>query len=242
MQIYIARDGVEIGEYSPARVEELARAGELLPNDHYWQEGMPDWLLLKNLLAPEIWEPLPSSAALPFYRHRFARPIGLVAGALLVILLLALLARHRSHSSNGQNIAPSDRPLNPPATETEVRDHAAADLRLRIDRLPARAEPPLNTYYYDVRVDMQKSLANRTPWMAIVRGSENVVDPATEQTIRRTQFTLTVDYHAGVWTYRRYAAVVSDLATLATTQIEDDEDAPTPPSIVGVLGLQRARR
>ncbi len=89
---------------------------------------------------------------------------------------------------------------------------------------------------------MQKSLASKTPWMAVIRGDENVIDPATEKTIRRTQFTLTADYHAGAWTYRRYQAFVSDLATFATTEIEDDEDAPTPPSIVGMLGLKRERR
>ena len=78
--------------------------------------------------------------------------------------------------------------------------------------------------------------------MAVIRGSENVIDPAANQTIRRTQFTITADYHVGEWTYRRYQAVVSDLVTLATSQIEDDEDTPTPPSIVGMLGLKRDRR
>ena len=72
MQIYIARDGVEIGEYSRERVDELARAGELLPNDYYWQEGMPDWLLLKDLLASELWAPIPAPAPRPLYKHRLA--------------------------------------------------------------------------------------------------------------------------------------------------------------------------
>ncbi len=111
MQIYIARDGVEIGEYSRTRVEELARDGDLLPNDYYWQDGMADWLLLKDLLAAEIWEPIPPPAPLPFYKHRVAWPIAL--GAALVLALLLTLIATKSGLSLRRKLRPFPRPTRP---------------------------------------------------------------------------------------------------------------------------------
>ena len=239
MQIYLARDGAEIGEYPREQIDNLARAGTLQPNDYYWHEGMPDWLLLSELLGPDGWKPLPS---VPFYQHRLVVPVAtgaafLVAGAIAISLLDSGSSESRPKATlpNAASSAPT------PASATEVRDQAAADLERRIHRLPARATPPLNLFYYDVAVDMRKSLANSTPWTATVRGGENIIDPATQQTTRRTQFTLTADYLDGEWTYRHYHATITDLSNSSTTEIVDDEDTPTPPSLVGMLGLKMKR-
>src|SRR3954464_3359055 len=59
VDVYIARDGVELGAFPRKDLNDLARAGELQPTDHYWYEGMPDWLLLGDFLGRGAWEPLP---------------------------------------------------------------------------------------------------------------------------------------------------------------------------------------
>lgn len=238
MQIYIARDGAEIGEYPREKVAELARAGQLLPNDYYWHEGMVDWLFLSDLLGPDGWKPLPPT---PFYQHRFAIPAAICAAFLIAGLIGIFLIN--SGKPEGVTKVASLRPASPVTpsqqSDAEVRDKAAADLDQKIERLPGSATPPWNTSFYDITINMQKSLAHHTPWTAIVRGSENIVDPTTEQTTKRTQFTLITDYHEGAWTFRHYRATATDLTNSAITEIEDDENAPTPPSIVGMLGLKR---
>ena len=159
MQIYIAREGVEIGEWPREQVNELARAGELQPSDHYWHEGMVDWLTLGELLGPEDWKPLPP---VPFYRHRLAVPVaiggGLVLAAIIAISLINSGSRESGKTSLG---SPSDVP--PAGSALGLRDKAAADLRQRIEQLPARAAPPVNAFYYDVTVNMRKSFATALP-------------------------------------------------------------------------------
>ncbi len=260
MQIFLARDGVEIGECPRPHLTKLARTGELLPSDHYWHEGMGDWSTLSELLAPEEWEPLPprapkppavvalatpvapisSGEVTPWYRHRLAGPatIAMVLLGAALIAIIAINAGSSGGAARRNSLNPNARTV-PTLSATEIRDQAAADLRQKIERLPARAEPPLNTFYYDVRVNMQKSLDRATPWSATIQGGENLIDPATQQTIRRTQFTLVTDYHNNVWVFRRYRATVTDLASSAITEIADDEQAPAPPSLVGMLGLKR---
>ena len=48
MRFYVARAGAEIGEYESAEFEEKIRAGEILPTDHFWAEGMAGWLLISQ--------------------------------------------------------------------------------------------------------------------------------------------------------------------------------------------------
>ena len=55
MNVKVARDGVEIGECRRQELDQLARAGQVLPTDHYWLEGMEEWKLLSDLLASKTW-------------------------------------------------------------------------------------------------------------------------------------------------------------------------------------------
>ena len=119
-----------------------------------------------------------------------------------------------------------------------IRDKATAELKEKIARLPSKAAPPQQNFFYDVNVNMQRSLSERAPWWAIIRGGENVVNPETQQTIVRTDFILTVEYRDGEWTFKHYRATASDLVKEETKEIEEDEKTPMPPSIVGVLGLK----
>lgn len=255
MTIFIARDGEVIGEYPRAALEELARNGALESTDHYWQEGMEDWLPLPDLLGPNAWQsgtlpadgmpaidsPEPDESAPPFPIRRVAT----IAAACACFVLAGGLLIYFTNASGNSESAPSHTVAAPPldaATEAEIRDKAAADLRHRIEQLPGRAVTPLNTFYYDVSVNMRKMLSQRTPWSATIRGGENVIDPATEQTIRRTEFTLTADYEDGQWTYKNYQASSANLVDFGITEVLEDEDSPTPPSLAGMLGLKTKKR
>lgn len=126
----------------------------------------------------------------------------------------------------------------PTPSADEVRDKAAAELKDKIARLPSKAEPPEENFYYDVTVNMQRSLSEHVPWWATIRGGENVVEPETQKTLLRTDFILTVEYRDGEWTFKHYRASASDMVKEETREIEEDEKTPMPPSIVGVMGLK----
>ena len=271
MNVFIARDGAEIGEYPRAQLEDAARVGRLRPSDYYWYEGMETWLLLGDLLSEEAWKPkklnpkpkfrkdaeevvtapIPTTARVRLFFETF--PDQLVAmrtqfmwlgGILLVFFLTGLVAVVLINTSR------ANRPVVPPtldfakaAESTPVdpvvsRDQAAADLRQRIERLPDKPTPPRYTFYYDISVNMRRSFADGTTWIAIVRGGENVVDPQTQTTNMHTDFVLNAEYRDGEWLFQHYRASVSDMVKQITTEIDDDQKAPAPPSIVGELGLK----
>jgi hypothetical protein len=119
-----------------------------------------------------------------------------------------------------------------------IRDKATAELKEKIARLPSKASPPQQNFFYDINVNMQKSLSEHVPWWAVIRGGENVINPETQQTILRTDFILTVEYRDGEWTFKHYRASASDMVKEETKEIEEDEKTPMPPSIVGMLGLK----
>jgi hypothetical protein len=238
VQIFIARDGVEIGEWPREQINELARTGEFQPSDHYWHEGMVDWLTLGELLGPDDWKPLP---LVPFYRRRLAIPVAIGGGLLLAAIIAISLINFGSRESVKTSLGSSSA-VPPAGSALELRDKAAAELRQRIEQLPARAAPPVNAFYYDVTVNMRKSFATGTPWTAIMRGYENTIDPASQKTTKRTQFTLTADYHNGEWVYRHYRATSTDLSNSSIIEVEEDENAPTPPSLAAMLGLKMKRR
>ncbi len=259
MTVFIARDGAIIGEYPREDLEAMAQRGELETEDHFWQEGMEDWLPLPDLLGADAWEPMlaPTLGAKPPLEPQpptpspvpaAAKPWRLVLGIAAVLLTLGLAALLLIRSDRrGANVVPvwppleSSSPTNTPTSEAslELRDKAAADLRHRIERLPGNAAPPLNTFYYDVRVEMRKTVMPETPWSARMRGFENVIDPATQSTLSRTDFTLTADYHDGEWTFNHYRASVLNVINGAVISVEESADSPTPPSLVGILGLKR---
>ena len=68
--IHLARDGVQLGTFTPHQVAEMLATGQLLATDLAWQQGQPSWLPLAELpnLAPAALSDtaaLPSTAAVP---------------------------------------------------------------------------------------------------------------------------------------------------------------------------------
>ena len=51
-KITVARNGEEIGSYTKVEIEHLAGSSFLLPDDHYWMDGMADWRPLSELVPP----------------------------------------------------------------------------------------------------------------------------------------------------------------------------------------------
>jgi hypothetical protein len=49
--IHVARDGANIGSFSREEVREGLRTGRFLPTDMAWEEGMPDWRPLSQVMA-----------------------------------------------------------------------------------------------------------------------------------------------------------------------------------------------
>lgn len=49
--IHLARDGAKIGEFSRDEVREGLRTGKFLPTDMAWEEGMPDWSPLSQVVT-----------------------------------------------------------------------------------------------------------------------------------------------------------------------------------------------
>jgi hypothetical protein len=74
--IHLARDGANIGSFSKEEVQEGLRTGRFLPTDMAWEEGMPDWRPLAQVIAdkpsaeipapePAGISPLPISSSVP---------------------------------------------------------------------------------------------------------------------------------------------------------------------------------
>jgi hypothetical protein len=65
--IHVARDGANIGTFSTEEVREGLRTGKFLPTDMAWQEGMPDWRPLSQVVPdkPAAATPVSETSALP---------------------------------------------------------------------------------------------------------------------------------------------------------------------------------
>jgi len=246
VEVFIARDGISIGEYPHQNLERLAQAGELQPTDDYWHNGMTEWQPLSKLLGPHAWDPEPpAKAPLPkvpvaVVAKRFLQAAGIAAIFVLTGGLLIYLD-HSSDDAAQTSAGPIKGAISAPAelpTDSEVRDKAAEDLRQKIEKLPARPVSPLHTFYYDVAVQMKKTLFTRAPWTATIQGGENMVEPGTENTIQRTQFILLAEYEDGEWTYKGYQASSTNMADFTVTEVLEPADTATPPSLVFLLGLK----
>jgi hypothetical protein len=295
VNVYIARDGAEIGECQLADLAELVREGQLQSTDLYWHEGMETWLPVADAVtqaATKTESPPDSPAPIAVERPRPPETLAttqrismedeplnvapaesipaellekpepfrggerrnawsglqvpnllrsrLIAGAVALVLVVgayAFISARRQRAARPATIFTRTTPKPLPSAD-DVREAAAADLRERIKRLPGKPEPPLHTFYYNVSVNMRKMLTARAPWIAIIRGGENTIDPATESTTLHTDFVLTVEYRDGAWTFQQYRASTSDMLKQQTTEVVMDATAPTPPSIVGMLGLK----
>ena len=51
--IHVARDGANIGTFSTEEIREGLRTGKFLPTDMAWQEGMPDWRPLSQVVPEQ---------------------------------------------------------------------------------------------------------------------------------------------------------------------------------------------
>ncbi|MDQ2919958.1 MAG: DUF4339 domain-containing protein, partial [Verrucomicrobiota bacterium] len=267
MKVSIARDGAELGDFPRQELERLARTGRLRPTDLYWREGMESWLKLEDLLGSDTWKSRPIAPPPPrFAPVRNSETVAAVAPvmkteplipgpplsgrfyliAAVCVLLAALIAGGiyfiKARNTAGAATALFARNSTPAAIENSdpkaIQDKAVADLRQIVSRLPTKPAPPLYAFYYDISVNMKKSLSVRTPWTAILHGGENVVDPATEQTTMHTDFALTLDYRDNEWIFRRYDASESDMVKSVTTEIKEDEDTVAPPIIIAMMGIK----
>ena len=96
----------------------------------------------------------------------------------------------------------------------------------------------MNIFYYDVSLDTRIAPAAEARLEALIHGSENTVDPQTQETIRRTEFQLTADYRNGDWGFVHYKGMSRDLVTQDETQEEHDPQTIAPPILVTLLGLK----
>jgi hypothetical protein len=263
VNVFIARDGVEIAEIPRDWIPDLVRSGEVLPTDHYWHEGMATWGVVGDDLAVPL--PIARPAAEPQAepagepeayaetdsvddpvaenqrRPKDWRRIGVISLAALVLIagLATWLIRPDWPGATNPGAASFSGPApSPPLTYAQVRDRAAAELQQMLDRLPKQAVPPSTTFYYDVSASMNRALSPRRPWTAVIAGSENTINLDTQQTVSRTAFTLNAEYVDGAWTYTSYRAAITDTQSSITTEIEHDAQAPAPPSVVVILRLK----
>jgi hypothetical protein len=54
MEIYILRDGKEIGPFSEETTQTMLKEGSIVINDLAWQPGMPQWITLHSVLYPPV--------------------------------------------------------------------------------------------------------------------------------------------------------------------------------------------
>jgi hypothetical protein len=85
---------------------------------------------------------------------------------------------------------------------------------------------------------MRRSVAPRVLFEAVVRGSENVVDPQTQQTLRRTEFTLIAHFRDGTWFLHQYHGATHNFGENADSVEEADGKTLAPPLVVTLLGLK----
>src|ERR1051325_9971657 len=72
MSYWIARSGQKHGPYSLDDVRRMHSAGSIAPGDLAWMDGMPQWLPVGQVLAPQ-----PAAAGVaPPYSYAPPQPIG----------------------------------------------------------------------------------------------------------------------------------------------------------------------
>ena len=272
MKVFIARGTEDIGSFPQEQLPQLARTGEIKRTDTYWHDGMDTWEPLSDLLGRAVWEPggrdaaggpdatstaqgpdlSPMGAAKPPPKPRVASPAPTdwrkIAAAFVIILIAVIIlgllvikpdteSMEPAGTSSAGNRAPAAR-----ASSSVVREKVTDELRQRIERLPKAPVPPLNTYYFDVSIDVTETSAMRAPYVASIRGRENVVDPETKETMSQTEFNLTAEFAAGEWVYKSYNATTLNVADRTTTAVRHDSMRSAPPVLVAVLGLKTSDR
>lgn len=238
MDVWIARDGVEIGAYAQADLPNLARMGHLQPTDHYWYDGLEDWGLLGELLGEDAWRP-PAEIAPPISPRHYLR---LIAAACAVIALFGIVVRLSQPPATAPPIAlpPQAVTGGPPIrdlsrTDPKFRERAIAALDELVGKLPRAATLPTNLFYYSMNVAVPEAPGALT---ATISGAEDMVDPITQKTAWHTPFVLTLDYRDGQWMYRDYRASTTDMRDGTVAEIDGSRTAAIQPTIVSILGIK----
>jgi len=65
MIVSFAREGQEIGQHPEEAVPQLLATGELLPNDHYWHDGMAEWGIVSERWPAKKQPVAPTRLAAP---------------------------------------------------------------------------------------------------------------------------------------------------------------------------------
>jgi len=261
VKVFIARGTEDIGSFPREELPQLARTGTIRRTDTYWHDGMDTWEPVSDLLGRSVWEPggdaavddSDSKPAAPPPRQKSASTLppasadwrkiaAAFAGVLIAMIVAGVLL-----------IKPETEPMEPAGTlrpvgdapasrtsSTVVREKIAGELRQRIERLPKNATPPLNTYYFDVSIDVTETSTTRAPYAASIRGRENVVNPETGNITSQTEFTVTAEFAAGEWVYKTYRATTLNTEDRTTSTIRHDSNRLAPPVLVAMLGLKRA--
>ena len=115
MQIYVHRDGQDLGPFSPDQIAEQLASGELAETDAAWHEGLEDWTTLGALLKTTGAAPQPTPVSHSRKPVFVGVGVGLVALATTAALLLP---------GNGDGEAAST--TTPPAKESATVTHFEA--------------------------------------------------------------------------------------------------------------------
>ncbi len=88
MEFYIARDGQQSGPFSEAEVRRKLAAGEVLPTDRGWREGMVEWMPLSTFSTV-----IASSAQVPAIAgtHAYCPP-ATTSGLAVASLVMGILS------------------------------------------------------------------------------------------------------------------------------------------------------
>ena len=81
MQVYISRDGQQMGPYTLEQVQGYLNQGVLLPDDLAHHEGLKDWIPLSQLMAQME---TPSATVVTGEKKKL--PIGVVVGVIVLTL------------------------------------------------------------------------------------------------------------------------------------------------------------
>ena len=63
MEIFVLRNGEQIGPFSEETVQSQLKRGGLLPTDKAWRKGLPEWVPLGEVMNPASSEPPPAPGA-----------------------------------------------------------------------------------------------------------------------------------------------------------------------------------
>jgi endonuclease/exonuclease/phosphatase family metal-dependent hydrolase len=122
MIVSIARDGQEIGQYPEESVPQLLAAGEVLPTDHFWHEGMDQWALVSERWPGKKPPAAPTRSAAPV----LAAPAPVAAkGSSKRWFVIAVIAATLIGAGAYFYLAKPDAPL-PPAAAPSVSAPAAS--------------------------------------------------------------------------------------------------------------------